>query len=64
VLAAADDLGARMITAIDDRHYGLHEFVIANPDWFGPLGASAQAQSQPAACTCIHLSLELALTEA
>lgn len=31
----ANDLGARVITAVDDRYYGLRDFIIADPDGFG-----------------------------
>ena len=36
----AIDLGARIITAIDDRYYGLREFIITDLDGFGVRFAS------------------------
>ena len=36
----ANDLGARIITAIDDRYYGLRDFIIADLDGFGVRFAS------------------------
>ena len=36
----ANDLGARIITGIDDRYYGLRDFIIADPDGFGVRFAS------------------------
>ena len=36
----ANDLGARIITAIDDRYCGLRDFIVADPDGFGVRFAS------------------------
>jgi catechol 2,3-dioxygenase-like lactoylglutathione lyase family enzyme len=36
----ANAIGARIVTAIADRHYGLRDFTIADPDGFGVRFAS------------------------
>jgi catechol 2,3-dioxygenase-like lactoylglutathione lyase family enzyme len=37
----ASDLGARVIVPIEDRYYGLRDFMIADPDGFGVRFASS-----------------------
>ncbi|MEA2626266.1 MAG: hypothetical protein QOD06_2311 [Candidatus Binatota bacterium] len=36
----ANDAGARVVVPIGDRHYGLRDFIIADPDGFGVRFAS------------------------
>ena len=36
----ANEIGARIVTAIGDRYYGLRDFTIADPDGFGVRFAS------------------------
>jgi len=36
----ANEIGARVVTAIGDRYYGLRDFTIADPDGFGVRFAS------------------------
>jgi uncharacterized glyoxalase superfamily protein PhnB len=31
----ANEIGAQIIVSIDDRYYGLRDFIIADPDGFG-----------------------------
>ena len=37
----ANEIGARIIVPVDDRYYGLRDFIIADPDGFGVRFASA-----------------------
>jgi catechol 2,3-dioxygenase-like lactoylglutathione lyase family enzyme len=37
----ATEIGARIVVPIADRYYGLHDFIIADPDGFGVRFASA-----------------------
>lgn len=44
----ANDIGARIIVPIADRHYGLRDFIIADPDSFGVRFASvSEARQKP-----------------
>ena len=41
----ANEIGARVVTAIGDRYYGLRDFTIADPDGFGVRFASQRPDS-------------------
>ena len=47
----ARDIGARIVVPIADRHYGLRDFTIADPDGFGVRFASVSAEGRGAGAT-------------